>query len=112
MESCAAISSSYFSLEGQMRLPRPEKPLAHRAAKKLLSSTPLCTLFLPTLNCLTAVFSHCTSLFLEGDLLLPNTSPWGGSNSLPSPVKYAGFLTPLLVAAFSIPSQTTLFLKL
>lgn len=39
VESCAAISSSYFSLEGRMRFPRPEKPLALRAAKKPLSSS-------------------------------------------------------------------------
>lgn len=82
---------------------------SHGAALLL---APLYTLFLPTLNCFTAVFSHGISLLLEQEAHCYQTpSPCGGSNSFPSPVKYAGFPTPLLGAVFSIPSQITLFLK-
>lgn len=118
VESCAAIISSYFTLAGPGELerldeaPGLEEPPTPRAATELLSSLPpLCTLFLLT-KCFTAVFSHQTSLLLEGETYCYQIpSPCGGSNSFPSPVKYAGFPTPLPRAMFSIPSQITLFLK-
>lgn len=115
----AAIISLYFSLAGPGELEHlDEAPTAggaiytqssHRAALLL---TPLYTLFLPTLNCFTAVFSRRISLLLEGETYryqIP--SPRGGSNSFPSPVKYAGFPTPRPGPMFSIPSQITLFLE-
>lgn len=118
VESCAAIISSYFSLAGPGELecldkaPELGEPPTPRAATELLSSLPpLGTLFLPTPNCFTAVFSHQTSLLLERETYCYQIpSPCGGSNSFPSPVKYAGFPT-LPRATFSIPIQITLFLK-
>lgn len=114
--SGAAIVSSYYSPAGLGEPGHPDDaPTAggdtytqskHRATLLLTPFYPLC---LPTLNCFTAFFSHWISLLLEGETYCYQTpSPCGGSDSFPSPVKYAGFPTPLLGA---IPSQITLSLK-
>lgn len=119
--SCAASISSYFSLaeSGKMRHTGhlDEAPTARGATYTQSSHgssllLTLCTLVLPTLNCFTAVLSHGISLVLEGETYCYQIpSPHGGSNSYPSPVKYAGFPTPLPGAMFSSLRQITLILE-
>lgn len=114
--SCAAIISSYFSLAETGKTGHlDEAPTVRGATYTQSSHSPphtLYTLFLPTLNCFTAVLSHGISLLLEGETYCYQIpSPHGGSNSYPSPVKYAGFPTPLPGAMFSSLRQITLILE-
>lgn len=72
--SCAAIISSYFIFAGPGEPGHlDEAPTAGEATyaqsshDTALLLAPLYTLFLPTLNCFTVVFSHWISLLLEGE---------------------------------------------